>query len=115
LAAVRHGAYKAHFLIPPPGTELGASRPSDRAPQLYDLDQDPSERLDLAGQHPEILAELRRTADDRTEDSRSGERPDRDAHGDDGPRAVTMGSIRTGRRTIHADRTAASIPMSPEP
>ena len=64
LAAVRHGAYKAHFLIPPPGNQLGASRPSEGAPQLYDLDQDPSEKFDLAARHPEIVGELRRMADD---------------------------------------------------
>jgi hypothetical protein len=32
-------------------------------PQLYNLDEDPSERFDLAAKHPEIVAELRRLAE----------------------------------------------------
>jgi len=64
LAAVRHGAYKAHFLIPPLGTELGNPPAAPGDPQLYNLDQDPSEKFDVARQHPEIVAELRRLADE---------------------------------------------------
>jgi arylsulfatase A-like enzyme len=63
LAAVRHGAYKAHFLIPPSGSELGPTAPTSGEPQLYNLDQDPSERFDLAAKQPEIVAELRRLAE----------------------------------------------------
>jgi arylsulfatase A len=66
LAAVRHGAFKAHFLIPPPGTELGGPPPWKGTPQLYNLDQDPSEKFDVAAQHPDVMAELRRIADEHT-------------------------------------------------
>jgi hypothetical protein len=31
---------------------------------LYNLDQDPSEKFDLATRHPEIIAELRKLAED---------------------------------------------------
>ena len=63
LAAVRRGAYKAHFFIPPLGTELGNPPSAAGEPQLYNLDQDPSEQFNIAKQHPEIVAELRRLAD----------------------------------------------------
>jgi arylsulfatase A-like enzyme len=65
LAAVRRGAYKAHFLIPPSGNELGAGAAvaSPGEPQLYDLDRDPSEKFDLAPARPEIVAELRALAE----------------------------------------------------
>jgi uncharacterized sulfatase len=65
LAAVRRGAYKAHFLIPPPGNELGArgSAATPGEPQLYDLDRDPSEKFDLAAARPDVVAELRALAD----------------------------------------------------
>jgi arylsulfatase A len=63
LAAVRHRAYKAHFVIPPSGAELGAP-PSNGEPQLYDLDQDPSEKFDLAASSPDVVAELRRLAEE---------------------------------------------------
>jgi arylsulfatase A len=61
---VRRGPYKAHFLIPPPGTELGSAQARAGDPQLYNLDQDPSEKFDVAKQYPEIVAELRRIADE---------------------------------------------------
>ncbi len=65
LAAVRRGAYKAHLLIPPSGANLGNTAPAaDAAPQLYDLDQDPSEKFDLAAKRPEIVARLQRIAEE---------------------------------------------------
>lgn len=65
LTAVRHGAYKAHFLIPSTGATLGATPPTaDSAPQLYNLDQDPSEKFDLASKQPDTVADLRRIADE---------------------------------------------------
>jgi arylsulfatase A-like enzyme len=63
LSAVRRGPYKAHFIVPgadSAGSPAGASG----APQLYNLDQDPSEKYDLADKHPELIADLRRLADD---------------------------------------------------
>jgi arylsulfatase A-like enzyme len=57
LAAVRHGSYKAHFIVP-------SAPPAGSEPQLYDLDQDPSEKFDLAAAKPDVLAGLRRIAED---------------------------------------------------
>jgi uncharacterized sulfatase len=64
LAAVRRGSYKAHFMIPGAGTSLTNAPPGADAPQLYNLDQDPSEKFDLASRHPEIVEQLRRVADE---------------------------------------------------
>jgi arylsulfatase A-like enzyme len=65
LAAVRRGSYKAHFVIPASGATLGNAPPAANAvPQLYNLDQDPSEKFDLAPTHPEIVEELRRVAEE---------------------------------------------------
>jgi uncharacterized sulfatase len=62
LSAVRRGPYKAHFIVP--GADSGGSSGGLSAPpQLYNLDQDPSEKYDLADKHPELIAELRRLAD----------------------------------------------------
>ena len=62
LSAVRHDSYKAFFVVPAGDGSAAAS--ANSKPQLYNLDQDPSERFDLADMHPEILAELRKLADD---------------------------------------------------
>ncbi len=65
--AVRRGKWK---FIPASGgprkqvatdTELG----NDPSPQLYDLDSDPGETRNIAGDHPEIVAPLRRELDGR--------------------------------------------------
>jgi arylsulfatase A-like enzyme len=65
LAAVRHGPYKAHFIVPGSGATLANPPPAaDTAPQLYNLDEDPSERFDLAAKRPEVVNELRRLSDE---------------------------------------------------
>jgi arylsulfatase A-like enzyme len=65
--ALRHGKWK---FIPasngpkknvPTDTELG----NDPSPQLYDLDADPGESRNVAADHPEIVARLRRELDGR--------------------------------------------------
>ncbi|HMV48365.1 MAG TPA: sulfatase [Blastocatellia bacterium] len=62
LYAVRHGAYKAHFITK---SEYGTDAPVTHAtPELYNLDVDPSEKWDIAAQHPEVVAEIRRIADE---------------------------------------------------
>jgi uncharacterized sulfatase len=58
LSAVRRGPYKAHFVV------SGADASAASAPQLYNLDQDPSEKFDLAAKHADLVAELRKVADD---------------------------------------------------
>jgi arylsulfatase A len=63
LSAVRRGPFKAHFVVPGAASG-GATEPVDTPPQLYNLDEDPSEKYDLAGKRPELIAELRKLADD---------------------------------------------------
>ena len=58
LSAVRHDSFKAFFVVP------GADGSSATSPQLYNLDHDPSEKYDLAAKHPEIVADLRKLADE---------------------------------------------------
>ncbi len=61
LFAIRHGAFKAHFLTK---SEYGTDPIVEHDPPLlYQLDHDPSEKFDVAAQHPEVVAELRRLAE----------------------------------------------------
>ncbi|MDY0166772.1 MAG: sulfatase [Thermoguttaceae bacterium] len=71
LFAVRHGQFKAHFITQP--AYGGGSAEEHDPPLLYDLGEDPSETFNIAGQHPEILAELRRIAAEHTEAMVPGE------------------------------------------
>ncbi len=55
--AIRKGKYKAHFI-----TKSGYG--NDRkvvheTPLLFDLEQDPSEKFDVAAEHPEIIEEIK--------------------------------------------------------
>jgi arylsulfatase A len=63
LSAMRRDSFKAIFIVPSTGA-TGAGGESPTAPQLYNLDQDPSEKFDLAEAHPELIAELRKLADE---------------------------------------------------
>jgi arylsulfatase A-like enzyme len=58
--AWRHGRYKAHFVTRPEYGEGGET--AHEPPLLYDLDQDPGERYDVAARHPEVLAAIKRLA-----------------------------------------------------
>ncbi len=57
LYAIRVGAWKAHFI-----TEgcygVGPKRSVLEKPELYNLEHDPSEKYDIAAQHPEIVKKL---------------------------------------------------------
>lgn len=54
--AVRHGAYKAHFVTRP---EYGSTPPVEHHPALlYNLEVDPAEKFDVAAAHHEVLAEI---------------------------------------------------------
>ncbi len=55
LAAVRLGAYKAHFITRP---HWDAPLQRHNTPQLYHLGRDPGEKWDIAQQHPEVLAQI---------------------------------------------------------
>jgi len=59
LHAVRMGAYKAHLIT----VELygeGGARAEHNRPLLFNLNEDPVERSDIAAQRPEILADLQK-------------------------------------------------------
>jgi arylsulfatase A-like enzyme len=62
LQAVRSGPFKAHYFTRPDGHDL-APEPID-PPWLYNLDHDPGEQFNLAAQRPEVLAELRKLAEE---------------------------------------------------
>jgi arylsulfatase A-like enzyme len=64
LQAVRSGPYKAHFVTRVEGHDQ-TPKPLD-PPWLYDLDQDVEERYDIAREMPEVVARLRRLADEHT-------------------------------------------------
>ena len=58
LYAVRKGAFKAHFTTKSAwGKNLKAT--THEPPLLYNLNIDPSERWDIAEEHPEMIAEIR--------------------------------------------------------
>ncbi|MFN0120459.1 MAG: sulfatase, partial [Blastocatellia bacterium] len=61
LYALRHGSFKAHFITQ---SEYGGEAAvTHETPLLYNLDQDASEKYDVAAHHPDIVAEMRRMAD----------------------------------------------------
>ena len=61
LQAVRSGPYKAHFVTREEGWDQ-SPKPLD-PPWLYNLDVDPAERYDLAAERPDLVAALRKLAD----------------------------------------------------
>jgi arylsulfatase A len=63
LSAVRRDSFKAFFVVPSSGVS-GTAAESPTTPLLYNLDQDPSEKFDLAEKHPELIGELRTLADE---------------------------------------------------
>ena len=63
LSAVRRDSFKAFFVVPP-ADAAGTAAAAPSSPQLYNLDQDPSEKFDLAEKHPELMTELRAVADE---------------------------------------------------
>jgi arylsulfatase A-like enzyme len=62
LYALRKGAFKAHFI-----TELAYHKDSQREvhnpPLLYNLEHDPSEKYNIAADHPETIEELIKIAE----------------------------------------------------
>jgi arylsulfatase A-like enzyme len=66
LAAVRQGPYKLHLRVPPEGRGGAAAQGSPGAPkvELYNLDEDPSEKFDLAESRADKVSELRRIAEE---------------------------------------------------
>jgi arylsulfatase A-like enzyme len=61
LYAVRKGPFKAHF-ITRPAYGRGEAEHHD-PPLLYHLGHDPSEKFNVAEEHPDVIAEIRKLAD----------------------------------------------------
>lgn len=67
--AVRKGPFKAHFITQP---GYGGDAPAFHDPVLlYNLEHDPSESYDVAAEHPDVVADLRRVV----EEHRAGVKP----------------------------------------
>jgi arylsulfatase A-like enzyme len=62
LYAVRKGPFKAHFFTKP-GYGPNQTETAHEPPLLFQLEQDPSERFDVAKAHPDLVADLRREAE----------------------------------------------------
>ncbi len=62
LYAVRKGAFKAHF-ITEEAYGKNTNRTEHNPPLLYNLDHDPSERFNVAKDHPDVIAEIQKIAD----------------------------------------------------
>ncbi len=60
--AIRKGAYKAHFITQP---EYGSKiKTIQYPPLLYNLNVDPSEKFNIAEEHPEVIAEIKKILDE---------------------------------------------------
>jgi arylsulfatase A-like enzyme len=59
LRAIRKDAYKAHFITSGAYGE-GEKRTEHDPPLLFNLNEDPGERHDIAGRHPDVVADLLR-------------------------------------------------------
>src|SRR5262245_12937487 len=58
LYAVRRGPFKAHFIT---RSAYGMDKPVEHeTPPLYHLGHDPSEHFDVAKDHPDVIADVRR-------------------------------------------------------
>jgi arylsulfatase A-like enzyme len=62
LMALRKGPWKAHFATQESYTGNNKRIEHD-PPVLYNLEVDPSEKWDVAEQHPEVIAEIKAAAD----------------------------------------------------
>lgn len=58
LYAMRLGSFKAHF-ITQSAYGSNTNKQHHNPPLLFNVDEDPSERFDIAAQHPEVLAQIK--------------------------------------------------------
>jgi arylsulfatase A len=58
--AIRKGAYKAHFIVQPESGGTFETKIVQDSPLLYNLNVDPSEKYNIATEHPEIVADLKK-------------------------------------------------------
>lgn len=78
--AVRKGDYKAHFItelcwgnsrtslfVTDPEIEIADEPTVLKTPLLYNVNIDPSERFNIAGQHPEVIAEIKKLMENHKE------------------------------------------------
>ena len=59
---MRKGRYKAHFITSGAYGDRRRARSSIDPPLLFDLTVDPGERYDIAAAHPDVVADLTKTA-----------------------------------------------------
>lgn len=77
LYAYRAGPWKVHF-VSEGSYGIGPERTEHETPLLYHLGNDPSERFDVAAQHPQVLAQLvQKVAEHKTRVSRRAPEFDR--------------------------------------
>lgn len=63
LMAVRHGAFKAHYITQGAYGPNAAKTQEHDPPQLFNLHHDPSEKYNIAREHPDALAEIQQIVD----------------------------------------------------
>jgi arylsulfatase A-like enzyme len=78
LRAVRKGPYKAHFITSGSYGE-GGDRAEHNPPLLFNLNEDPGERFDISARHAEVVADLKKEAEDHRRGLKPGP-PLFDAH-----------------------------------
>ncbi len=76
-SVIRHGQWKLLVRDLKPGGKSGreGKRPSAQAGSLFNLQVDPGETRDVSGDHPEIVADLRRRMDEAVRELEANSRP----------------------------------------
>lgn len=90
--AARYGPWKAHFFTQSeyPAGPLAAHEP----PLLFHLENDPSERFDLAGAHPEVIEQIRKLTDEHRKTVENANQPAIEAETLAGRARVSGGRVR---------------------
>ncbi len=64
LMAIRHGAWKAHYITQGAYGPDARKREKHDPPLLFNLNHDPSERFNVNSKHPEIIKQIQKIADE---------------------------------------------------